>query len=114
MHARWSAYIENFPYKLMHQSGSTNTVANALSRHVSLLAALRTEINGFDCVKEQFLSDPDFLTFGGSAGNQLCIPVGSLREKLIRDLHGGSLAGHLGVDKTLSAMQDRYFWPRQK
>ena len=45
-------------------------------------------------------------------GGQLCVPKGSIREKIIKENHCGSLGGNFGVDKTLEQVRIFYFWPK--
>ncbi|CAL1408143.1 unnamed protein product [Linum trigynum] len=47
-------------------------------------------------------------------GNQLCIPRTSLRELILREAHGGGLMAHFGVAKTLSCLQEHFYWPHMK
>ena len=128
MHARWIAYIQRFHFSLKHKSGVTNKVVNALSKQASLLTTLRTEVIWFDCLKELYENDENFgdildkcqqtYTVVNSMyiqdgflfwGNQLCIPKSSLRE-----LHGGGLDEHIGKDKTIALVEERYYWPQLK
>jgi hypothetical protein len=48
----------------------------------------------------------DGLLFGNI---QLCIPKCSMRENLIREKHGGGLAGHFGHEKTFEQLQHFYY-----
>jgi len=109
MHARWASYFELFNFMIRHKSGVDNKVPDALSRRVSLLVSLQSEIIGFDFLKELYEKDKDFeeiwekcLTKQSAQDyhimedflykeNWLCVLRTSLREKIIRDLLEGGL-----------------------
>ena len=60
MHARWVLSLQKFSFVFRHQAGIQDKVTNALSRWVCLLTALKTEIIGFDHLKELYEADEDF------------------------------------------------------
>ncbi|KAJ4722861.1 RNA-directed DNA polymerase [Melia azedarach] len=113
VHARWVSFMQKFTFILNHKSGQQNKVVDALSRRATLLVTLSNEIIGFEVVKEQYATDEDFHTIWDQCNhnqraadflihdgylfkaNKLCISRCSLREQLIRELHGGDLAGHV-------------------
>ena len=43
---------------------------------------------------------------------QLVVPEG-LRTEILKNLHEGVAGGHLGQDKTLHRLKERYYWPGQ-
>jgi len=45
-------------------------------------------------------------------GNELCIPKSPLSDLIIKEAHGGALAGLFGIDKTLDILKDHFYWLR--
>ena len=132
MHARWVLFLQKFTFVFRHRAGAQNKVADALSRRAHLLAVLQTEVTSFSSLRDDYEGDDDFASMWSKClshsdagdftiqegylfrGSQLCIPRSSLRDFLIRELHAGGLAAHLGRDKTIALLEDRYYWPHLK
>ena len=106
-------------------------VADALSRRYALINVLDVQYLGFDHIKELYKDDLDFshiyqeCSKGGHKDffihdaflfkwKRLCVPQGSLRQSLVREVHGGGLMGHFGVAKTLDTLQEHFFWPHMR
>lgn len=56
-----------------------------------------------------FRIDPD----GDSEEPQLVVPR-TMREDLMKELHDAPTAGHLGVERTLKKMKERYYFPQMR
>ncbi|XP_026398261.1 uncharacterized protein LOC113294050 [Papaver somniferum] len=103
MHDRWLSTINKYTFSIKHKSRKMNQVVDALSRRSDLLATIPHGVDDF-LIQDGFLFK----------GNRFCIPNGSLRLHLIRELHGSDLGGQFGRDKTISLVEKRYFWPSLK
>ena len=132
---KWVEYLQSFTFVIKHKSGVTNRVVDALSRRRSLLIEMKVKVLGFDKM-ELYNTDVNFseawrecrarnLTNHISKydqyfiqegmlfkGIQLCIPRSSMRLNLIKEKNSGGLAGHFGIDKTLSFLKEKYYWPK--
>jgi len=68
------------------------------------------------CIEPWSMDETPFLEYHIQEGflfknQQLCILQNSIWLNLIRELHGGSLGGHCGMDKTTSMVKEQYIWP---
>ena len=50
---------------------------------------------------------------GWTVGNLQVVVPETLQLEILEDLHEGAAGGHLGADKTLARLQERYYWPGQ-
>ena len=129
-HAKWSEFIESFPYVIKYIKGKENVVADALSHICMLVTQLELDVIGFEHIKDLFVHHPTFaipyakcLTHTSwdryyikdgylMRANKLCILESSLCLLLLQVSHGGGLMGHFGSDKTFSTLSKNYYMPK--
>jgi len=44
--------------------------------------------------------------------NKLCILKSRLRALIVKKAHGGALAGHFDINKTLEILKEYFYWPK--
>ncbi|XP_072962671.1 uncharacterized protein [Typha angustifolia] len=59
-HGWWVEFLQDYTYTLRHKSGADNKAADALSRRMILLSRMKAEVIGFDKIKTEYESCPDF------------------------------------------------------
>uniref|UniRef100_A0A2N9GB76 RNA-directed DNA polymerase n=1 Tax=Fagus sylvatica TaxID=28930 RepID=A0A2N9GB76_FAGSY len=133
-HASWVEYLQRYSFALKHKAGIENKVADAFSRRVTLLSMMSTNVTGFERLRDEYESCPDFGKLHATLSsaphptiedytiqdgylfkaNKLCIPRTSVRDFLVWELHAGGLAGHFGRDKTIEEVERQFYWPGLK
>ncbi|KAI9174969.1 hypothetical protein LWI28_025455 [Acer negundo] len=119
-----------FTFVIRHRPGVDNKVADALSHVLTMVQSLSITVPRLDRIKSEYSTCPDFdiifreILDGHSRnhvdfvirddylfrGAHLCLPCTSLRDFLVWEMHAGGLAGHLGRDKTIALVEDRFYW----
>ena len=112
-----------------HRAGAENKAADALSRRVSLLSIMSVKVTGFELLKDDHESCPNFGELYTSLSNasrpilddytlqdgylfkanKLCIPRSSVRDFLVWEIHARGLIGHFGRDKTIEEMEHQFY-----
>jgi hypothetical protein len=127
-------YFQAYSLVLKHRKGVENQAVDALSRRSFLLFVMNAKVIGFERLKEEYDSCPDFkdiflaLQSGQSdttdgfslevgylfKTNKLCIPRTSVRDFIVWETHAGGLARHFGHDKTIEEVERQFYWPSLK
>ena len=133
-HAKWVEFLNEYSFVINHRSGIENKAADALSRLTVTLHRMSAHVIGFDRLKNEYSSCPDFGIIYNEVSNgnrqeyldfliengylfkvtKLCIPRTSFRDLLVWEMHAGGLVGHFGRDKTIALVDDRFYWPSLK
>ncbi|GBG78708.1 hypothetical protein CBR_g27933 [Chara braunii] len=136
---RWMYYIDQFDFELCHIPGPANRAADALSRRPDLCALVTTTFELDDDLQQHFVngykSDPTYSTLYADLSSDhppagdyrisdgflllhtrgkdlLVVPQDRiLRTRLLGEFHDARLSAHLGVNRTLGRLRQRFHWP---
>ena len=133
IHTKWVSLLQCYTFVLKQRSGRKNQVAYALNPFTVLLTTMGNQVIGFVALKDFYASHNNFWEIVEQLknpvvgnmdpiqgeyfmqdgyllkGKQLCNPIGSMRENIIRERHSSVLEGHFGKDKMLTLIKDMYY-----
>jgi transposase InsO family protein len=101
---RWALQLQQYDFEIIHRKGKNNCVPDALSR----IEALRHDDAGW---KEE--NGRQYCRiFSNRTGPEWKLVVDENdRIDVLRKCHDAPTAGHMGQLKTLSRVQEKYYWP---
>jgi hypothetical protein len=131
-HSKWVEFIETFPYIIKHKKGKDNVIADALSRHYTMLSQLDHKFFVLESIKELYATDFDFKDAYENCregkiwnkyvlhddllycANKICVPASFVHCLFLQEAHGGGLMGHFGWKKTKDVLAAHFFWPKMR
>jgi len=108
--ACWIEFLQDFDYILEHIAGTTNTVADLLSRRKDLNKGVDSDLPRIPL--------PDHLFSSPSPSSSALIKKTfladdpSTRREILRTLHDSPVAGHPGIANTWELVREHYEGPR--
>jgi len=105
-HGKWVEFLQDYTFVLKHKAGVENKVVDAPSRRIMILITMSAEVIGFERLREEYHSCPDFEKIyvtlrDGSVREmddfllqdgylfrfrKLCIPRTSIRDSLLGNI----------------------------
>jgi hypothetical protein len=128
-----------YHYEIQYRPGTTNIVADALSRseqvqtasfyllstpHLTFLDELRQELaadTAFVALCDKYKADPSLLP-GFKLTNGLLLykgriwlsPSSRFKTLLLQEYHDSLIAGHAGISKTMKRLAENFFWDHMR
>ena len=130
-HSSWVEFLQRYYFVVKHRVGVKNKAADALNQKVSLLSVMNVKVTGFERLKDDYESCPDFRELYTSLinalqpilddytlqdsylfkANKLCILWSSVRDFLVWEIHARGLIGHFGRDKIIEEVEHQFYRP---
>lgn len=121
--ARWSLYLQEYEFDIVHRKGTSHTNVDLLSRPILEVNASSKVLDPYkdekllndlrcsnDAASQDYLIDGDNIYWidGQERQKKLLIPPLHDRRALIEKAH---LLGHFKTDATLKRIVEQYYWP---
>lgn len=124
--SRWSLTLQQFDLTILHRRGKDNVVPDALSRSV-LAVSMRSDSDWYNTLKRKVMESPEDYPDFKVEDEQLMkfvfssyptdhrfdwkiVPAPEARKLIIASAHDDAM--HIGVDKTIGKIRQKYYWPR--